>query len=394
MNILLPSQNKQLTDTEFQSACDLIDYYTQEGGEIRPYCEERGRDPDMYDRGNVWEGSFLDNLMRMILSKAYNNINRLRLIGWHFSAYRLFDLASVTEPPANEYMTNFYQNGIDEFPEDVDSVILDAIDPVARMQPIIPRLQQIAAATPEQYLIGQPGRFGEIAGDLGGKWVNGDSVRYWAAISAFHRSGVLEYLDRKIAERGFCRVMEIGPGYGGLAYHLKSIYGDKLQFICVDLVESLVFSSIYLTTLFDEQTLRYRDEEVISAAYKTIFVPSFRSPEFFAAINNVDLCINTVSMNEMDEQQVDYYAKNISDVLTDDGLFFEVNWKAIVAGPDRIDCKSYIALHFKQRATIENTEVSTDGNLDIWSNDISPSIIEAIGGAYPGQMSRFLADGS
>jgi SAM-dependent methyltransferase len=393
MDILLPSMNQKLSDSEYRTACDLIDFYRDEGMQIEPYCLKRGRKPDLYDRGNVWKGGFLNNIMSMVLSKKYNNINNLRLIGWHFSAFRLFDLASVVEPPANEFMTNFYTHGIDTFHDDVDSVILDAIDPQVRMEILMPRLTALKSSISKRYQVSQPARLGEVGGRMDDHWVNGDTLRYWGAVGFFERSGIFKFLDEQIARHGICRVMEIGSGYGGLGYHLKRIYGDKIQFICVDLVESLIFSSIYLTTVFDEKALRYKGETSIDDSYRTVYVPTFRSPEFFDVISGVDLCINTVSMNEMNEAQVDFYGKNVSKVLSPGGCFFEVNWKASVAGADRIDCKSYLALHFNQRISIENTEVAGDGNLDLWANDISGAIVEEARRAYGHNVASYDATG-
>lgn len=389
MRILLPSDNQPLTAEEFEHCCRLIDYYSLETNRIVPYCTSRGRDPLVYDRGNVWKGTFVDNILRMVLSKKYNNINRLRLIGWHFSAYRLFDLSSVIEPPASSFFHNFYHNGVEELPAELDSIIRSAIDPQSRIELLVPRLTAILENVDHRYLCSQPMRFGEVAGELEEFFVNGDSLRYWGTAAVLYRSRIFEHLERKIDERGFCRVMEIGPGYGGLAYQLKRIYGNKLQFIGVDLVESLFFSSMYLSTIFDDKYLLFKDEGAISQEYKLIFVPAFRSPEFFDILRDVDLCINTVSMNEMSATQVDYYGKSIAKTLANDGIFFEVNWMAAIAGPDRIDCKSYLALHFNERLGVEGTEVAGDGNLDIWAKALPSEIREACRDEYPGGVQYF-----
>jgi len=387
--LTFPSANEQLTDAEFERACELIDYYIEEGNRIVPYCVERGRDPDLFDRGNVWQEGFVDFLGNMMLSKKYNNLNRMRLIAWHFSAYRLFDLSSVTEPPPSEWFNVFYSRGVEELPDDVDSLIHESYDPWHRMETLFPRLDNIIDKVDAKYLHSQPLRFGEIAASYRGFMVNGDSIRYWGGVAALYRTRVLEQIERKIAERGMCRVLEIGPGYGGLAYQLKKTYGDKLQFIAVDLVESLIYSSIYLTTLFKEKALFYTDEKVVTADNGLVFVPSFRSPEFFRAISDIDLCINTISMNEMTAAQVDYYAQAVSMCLAKDGIFFECNRDALRAGPGRIEVKSYIALQFAERLSVENTEVAGDGNLDIWSHALSPAIVTASEREYPASVLHY-----
>jgi hypothetical protein len=389
MRIVLPSANQQLSNVEFDKCCQLVDYYLEEGKQIITYCTAHGRDSGAYDRGNVWQGGFVDMITKMLLSKKYNNINKMRLIGWHFSAYRLFDLASVVDPPANEWFRNFYQSGVDELPDSVDEIILKAIDPVGRVQVLLARLDAILNTVDHRYLVSQPLRFGEVAGEYANFFINGDSVRYWSTAAVLCKTDILKCLETKIAERGYCNVMEIGPGYGGLAYHLKKIYGDKIRIILVDLVESLIFSSMYLTTLFSDEAMFYRDQEKIPFQSKLIFVPMFRSPEFFDSIGDVDLCINTVSMNEMSADQVDYYGKKISRVLARDGVFFECNWMAAVAGPGRIDVKSYLALHFNDRLSVETTEVAGDGNLDLWANSLPPRIEDAARQSYGGSVVHY-----
>lgn len=376
--IFFPSANNQLAKDEYEHCCALVDYYAEESRQIIPYCQERGRDSALYDRGNVWKsGNFVDNMGRMLLSKKYNNINRLRLIGWHFPGYRMFDLAGAADAAANEWFENFYNRGVLELPDDIDTIIKEAINPWDRIELLMPRLSRILSNVDHKYLHGQPLRFGELAGEFRGFAVNGDTVRYWSTVAVLYRARIFAHLERKIAERGFCRVMEIGPGYGGLAYQLKKTFGNKLQFIGVDLVESLTYSSCYLTTLMNEKTLYYKDEKDISNEYGLVFVPTFRSPEFFNAVKDVDLCINTISMNEMAPAQVDYYGQMISKTLATDGVFFECNWMAAVAGPERIEVKGYLALHFNDRLSVEKTESAGDGNLDLWSNNLPKDIEEA-----------------
>jgi putative sugar O-methyltransferase len=376
MKIAFPSDNKPLSQAEFDHCCALIEYYAHEEKQILPYCRAHGREPELYDRGNCWQQNFVDYLVGMLLSKKYNNVNRLRLIGFHFSAYRVFDLTWVTEAASNEWFHNFYTNGVPELPEDVDSVIKSAIDPKQRIESLFHDLGDLVDRIDNKYLHGQPLRFGEVAGEYRGYMFNGDSLRYWKTMAVLSRTGILKQLERKIARQGVCRVMEIGAGYGGLAYQLKKTYGEKLQFVAVDLVESLIFSSCYLTTVLGGKSLRYTNEKTIERSYGLVFVPSFRSPEFFKVTHDVDLCINTISMNEMSTAQVEYYAGEIAKALSPDGVFFECNCPSSTAGAGRIDVKSRIAPHFNHRLSVGNTEVVGDGALDLWSNAL-PSDIQS-----------------
>lgn len=378
IRVVLPSGCTPLSTEEFTQCCQIIDYYMAEGKQIIPYCNAHGRDYELYDRGNVWkEENIIEATTEMLLSKKYNNVNRLRLIGWHFASYRVFDLsrASVESIP-NQWFSDFYSGRFKELPDDVDSIVTSAINPSWRIDALTPRIDKLLQSVDHKYFHSQPMRFSEIAGEYRGFMINGDSQRYWATMAVLARSKILTHLEEKIAKNGFCRVMEIGAGYGGLAYQLKKTYGDKLQFIAVDLVESLIFSACYLTTLLKDKPLYYKDTKTLSPDNGLVFVPSFRSPEFFDVLQGVDLCINTLSMNEMTEAQVDYYGRNISRTLSPDGIFYECNWIVSLAR-NRVNVKPCLAPHFKQRLTIHKPEASDDGNLDLWSNAMPASIAAA-----------------
>jgi hypothetical protein len=92
--IAFTSDNHNLTKTEFERCCELTDYYAKEGKEIISYCSARGRNPNLFDRGNVWRGEWVNDFVNMLSSKKYNNVNRMRLFAWQFSAYRVGDLTS------------------------------------------------------------------------------------------------------------------------------------------------------------------------------------------------------------------------------------------------------------------------------------------------------------
>lgn len=382
IRVVYPSQNDPLTAAEYAHCCSLIDHYSREKLQVAEYCQGRGRDPLMFDRGGVWQEGFADFLPKMLLSKNYDNINRMRLIGWQFSAYRLLDLSWVTEPAPNEWYERFYRDGLAELPKDIDLVIKASVDAIGKLQELTPRLDDYIDCLGNKYIHGQPMRFGEVAADYRGYMVNGDSQRYWGTVAFLHRAAILEHIESKIAAHGICRVLEIGPGYGGLGYQLKRSFGDRLQFIAVDLVESLLFSSCYLTTTLGEQAMLYQGETVIDQARGLIFVPAFRSPEFFEVTPKIDLFINTISMNEMSASQVDYYGRMISATMARDGLFIECNWNPELGGPNRIDVKTVLEAYFNDRLDCHNTEMAADGNLSLWSNGMPATIAKRVATEY------------
>ena len=91
------------------------------------------------------------------------------------------------------------------------------------------------------------GGFGfEIDGNL----VNIDTLKYYEALLAMKKGGLLKRLEgngRKI-------VIEIGGGWGGFVYVLKKLFPDII-YVIVDLPQTLLFSSVYLMSLFPNQFL-------------------------------------------------------------------------------------------------------------------------------------------
>lgn len=110
--------------------------------------------------------------------------------------------------------------------------------------------------------------------------------------------------------------------------HLNRIVAGA-RCVLVDLPESLLFSSIYLSVLFPD-----RDNVIIGAdnladLEKTTpgftFVPNYLFPILRKTKLKFDLAINTLSMSEMAEQQVRDYCTGIAELLGRHGVFFEQN---------------------------------------------------------------------
>jgi hypothetical protein len=112
-------------------------------------------------------------------------------------------------------------------------------------------------------------------------------------------------------------IVEIGGGYGGLAYFLKRIL-PRATYYMVDLAEALVFPAVYLQVTLPE----YVDETSFGeeAAKKDFrFVPS---TNIHRISGPVDLVINTGSFGEMTAPQIDDYAKFVS---SKNALLYEEN---------------------------------------------------------------------
>src|SRR5207249_4897330 len=124
------------------------------------------------------------------------------------------------------------------------------------------------------------------------------------------------------------RVIEIGGGFGGLGYHFHKLVPQARCFI-VDIPESLLFSSIYLTRFFSSENnvLLTPDnlEELGRSDPGFTFVPNYLFDALVGSGVTFDLAINTLSMSEMTEKQVRYYCSGLRRLLGERGAFFEQN---------------------------------------------------------------------
>ena len=107
-------------------------------------------------------------------------------------------------------------------------------------------------------------------------------------------------------------VLEVGGGYGapGRMWMSNPIH-NPVTYIILDIPESLFFADVFLRNQFGNQSVYYvsqSDGQVIEAigSHKFILCPL----PYMAALENleIDLVINTGSLQEMSEEWVDYYA--------------------------------------------------------------------------------------
>ena len=174
------------------------------------------------------------------------------------------------------------------------------------------RYERFTAGLPDRFIFRAPEICAERGYRVNGGIVNKDMLMYQAHLAALYRSGALAYLG-KLKN---IRILEIGGGYGGLAYALKNIFPDA-HYVMVDLPESLLFAGVYLNIVMPQ----YCDERS-SAGFE--FVSNHLAHEALAN-SHFDLIINTGSLGEMTDYQVGAYAKLIERVLAPHGLFYEEN---------------------------------------------------------------------
>jgi hypothetical protein len=120
------------------------------------------------------------------------------------------------------------------------------------------------------------------------------------------------------------RVLEIGGGYGLIAYIFKKM-NPGLHYAIVDLPGSLFFSQLFLMMNFPEAKIYYAkdDSPVNFDAYDFIFIPAQRYKA--AAGVSVDIAINTGSLQEMPDPTVRFWMNFLQNILQP-RLFYSFNY--------------------------------------------------------------------
>lgn len=181
---------------------------------------------------------------------------------------------------------------------------------------------------PRSLRLSLPWRFGEIGWIYDNMIANHDAFMYLVRVAHMHEFGVLAKLEsyESFIHKESPVALEIGGGFGGLAYMLKRAC-PRTRYVIVDLPESLAFSSIYLGVLFPNEHNEFLTEDkehLLPDKPGFTFVPS-AFLENLRFRNGVDVAINTISFGEMTAEQVRRYCKFIAWCLKPGGVFYEQN---------------------------------------------------------------------
>lgn len=157
---------------------------------------------------------------------------------------------------------------------------------------------------PESPLLGGYGH--EIDGAL----FNLDTLRFYECLIALNQLGLIAPFRSDHGERKV--VMEIGAGWGGFAYQFKTLCPD-VTYIIIDLPQTLLFSAVYLMTLFPSAATFVYGDQAGDSLYETcqsydfIFLPHYYVDRLH--LSKLDLAMNMVSFQEMTTEQVRHYVR-------------------------------------------------------------------------------------
>jgi hypothetical protein len=150
---------------------------------------------------------------------------------------------------------------------------------------------------------------------IDGGLVNMDTLKFYECLIALSKAGLLAGL-RGDGGAGKA-VLEIGAGWGGFAYQLKTLC-PRVTYVIIDLPQSLLFSMTYIKAMFSSARMFvYGDRPLSSLAeelrsYDFVFLPHYSIEA--VELPSLDLTVNIASFQEMTTDQVEQYARRTRDL--------------------------------------------------------------------------------
>ena len=169
------------------------------------------------------------------------------------------------------------------------------------------KLHALCALEGDELLVGEPRELGGFGYELGGGLYNLETLKFFECLIALQRGGVLGGLRDRPAV-----VWEVGAGWGGFAYQLKTLC-PQATYVIVDMPEFFLFSAVYLMALFPQARVRFwqekESEELLDSLDEVdfVFIPVGALDSTRPA--RLDLALNVVSAREMTTAHVDSFVK-------------------------------------------------------------------------------------
>ncbi len=333
------------------------------------YVTQHRLDPQIADPGANWAkdaDNAIHQLYQLVVRGEMEVLNKLRLYTQPFTGYQLAALSMRPTEQTSSYLSQDFEAGLEKL--------------LATPDDWVGRYRVATRFIPKKMAVSYPWRFGEIGWQIDGRVANHDIYSYQERINLMFESGILECLGQRIARGGRVQVLEIGGGYGGLAFGLASLFERGVNYIICDLPESLLFSALYLHltlpehrhTIFDGQLPLDLSEQ---PGCHFVYVPNYMLDEVLTHVTAVDLAINTLSLVEMTPSQVRYYCERVQRLIGRQGMFFEQNHDG--RWINFLDTKPILAEYFPHQTKIlaRTIPVLTKGQADIWSNEPLDQIV-------------------
>ncbi|KMP12500.1 hypothetical protein UR09_00015 [Candidatus Nitromaritima sp. SCGC AAA799-A02] len=327
---------RPLSQKEFESAtliCQKIGAIVEGRSN---YIARHGLDSQIALPDRNWkmtDDNDLYKTYRTVVNPTYDIINKLRF----YSNFTGFQLLTFSFPKDDFHFKKVPEN-YDDF---LDKVL-------TKPHSFVRDFIEITRHLPEWMVAKPPKVFGEIGWDVQGSPINYDIWVHQERLNLLYETGVINWLRHKAQNGEPVNILEIGAGYGALIYFLKEIV-PQARFYIIDIPETLLFSSIYLSIARQkDQHQIYDGETPIPMAKEDVdfkFIPNFLFDDLVKSNVKIDLAINTWSFAEIAEVQVDHYASGLETLLGDQGVLFEQNYES-PASEKGCNCKEIISKYF------------------------------------------------
>jgi hypothetical protein len=301
---LTTADNLQPSAREWAAACDLGRAIVNAVENRDTIIEREGLDRSFGIAASNWASDAPNDYLdayRLVSTLDWNEVRHLRFRSQMFSGYSLLHMRRAEGSRSTEAVPN--------------DLPLPA--PPAET---IRAWRRLTEGLPPSRIFSPPWALGERGWLIDGVIVNDDTRVYQERMTLLHASGVLDRLERLGRPP---RIIEIGAGYGAIAYALTSCFPSCHYTIC-DLPESLLFSGLYLSLAGKRHV--YLTGKPSAALVRGIeLLPNYWFEKLAASGRRYDLAINVLSMSEMAEGQIVRYATGLKMLLEPYGVFFEQN---------------------------------------------------------------------
>jgi hypothetical protein len=171
------------------------------------------------------------------------------------------------------------------------------------------RKKALEEAGGRELVLPEPELLGGFGFQLGDGLYNVDTLKYSEALIALRRAGVLDDLGSR---DGKPLIWEIGSGWGGFAYQLKTVC-PRATIVLSDFPEVFLFSATYLMTAFPSAKVVFEGSDNDPGAdswtdFDFVFVSNARTDA--VRPSRLDLTANMVSFQEMTSEQVEAYVSH------------------------------------------------------------------------------------
>jgi SAM-dependent methyltransferase len=153
-----------------------------------------------------------------------------------------------------------------------------------------------------------------------GYFIDGTFIRAGTDYQHYYAT-VIERLIRGSEHK---TVLELGAGFGGMAYYLMANSAD-LTYIDIDLPENVALASFYLLSAFPDKNIALYGEIDLQRDdvndYDAVLLPNFALP--MLKTDSVDLVFNSYSLAEMSRETIETYIAQFNRIASK--FIFHVN---------------------------------------------------------------------